>query len=194
MSDISQNIAYRLNKVYKTNAYKLSNTPAETAINVYIAIATPSMDDLKTLKSSIITYMQELSSTQLSQYKAVEAILKTIENEFISERLDVLGWDEIGDTITAILGNTPIAPEISLTVRSCTYTKAHKIYSINTDIYTTSKEVTTTISNMQACSKWVDDNKSSLHLTVTGLVSNCETFSDAGEALTRCQHYTMTTP
>ena len=152
------------------------------------------MDDLKALKYNIIVYMQELTSNQISQYKVVEVILKTIENEFTSERLDILGWDEIRGTITGLLGNTHIAPETPLTVKSCNYTKKEKTYSLNEDIYTTSSDITTAICNLQSCAKWVDNNKNSLHLTVTGLVDNCETFSDAGEALARCQHYTMADP
>lgn len=95
--------------------------------------------------------------------------------------------------VESALGNNKIAPTTARTVKSCTYNLIKKAgYAIGNEIYTTSKDITKTMANSFACGKWIDDTLESgnnLYFSHTGLVGDCSSKLDAGEAMSKCLKY-----
>ncbi|MEK6733785.1 MAG: hypothetical protein AABY27_01615, partial [Pseudomonadota bacterium] len=80
-------VAQRISNIYQFNAFTLSGTGASTAVSTYLAIATPTRSDLDTLRTSLNTVKNNLDSTQITIYNAVNQLIETIEVEFLFEQV-----------------------------------------------------------------------------------------------------------
>jgi hypothetical protein len=84
----------RINKVYQANAYYLSTTSVNTAIDLYLTEPYPTSSHLNTLRISINTYKDGLSANNnVNHFAAANKVLQAVETEFLLQEVGATSFN-----------------------------------------------------------------------------------------------------
>lgn len=96
-------------------------------------------------------------------------------------------FNSLTSNLQSDIGTTQISPTVSVTVKSCIKnTLNKKLYALNSTIYTTSPDISTTLHNVFKASKWIKSTSIlgiDLVISLTGEATDCRYYSDKGDAL-----------
>jgi hypothetical protein len=99
----------------------------------------------------------------------------------------------VATTLTGAIGNTAIAPSTAFVGYPCTDSAANS-GTLGSALYTTSSDLSTTVSNIFACASWAAGSDS-LYFSTTGLAGGCsEELTSVGKAFSLCVDYLAVTP